>query len=256
MTDLGVDDANGIEFQARSLGFDLESLAHGLLVTPDEALAGFSNPAVVTVWAMFILSAALTQAGVADVIGVQVLKLAGKGEFRAVLVIMLLSSCTSGDQQAAVATSENTKKQGQAYVQDDDSAKNILQVALSSPDHTTLVAGVQAAELENVLVNAGPLTVFAPTNAAFDKLPAGTLETLLKPENKDQLARIITSHAAPGTYKGALLKDGARIYQATGHYVYITEVDGVKYVNGIEILATVDASNGVVHVIDEVLLLD
>ena len=67
---------------------------------------------------------------------------------------------------------------------EEDSDPNILNIAIGSPDHTTLVAAVQAAEMENVLVNAGPLTVFAPTNAAFDELPAGTLDELLKPENK------------------------------------------------------------------------
>ena len=73
---------------------------------------------------------------------------------------------------------------------------------LGSKDHTTLVAAVQAAGMEDVLTNAGPLTVFAPTNEAFDKLPEGTVEELLKPENKSKLANIITYHAAPGSYTG------------------------------------------------------
>jgi uncharacterized surface protein with fasciclin (FAS1) repeats len=144
---------------------------------------------------------------------------------------------------------------GQAYVKDDRSQANILGVALSSPDHTTLVAAVQAAELENVLVNAGPLTVFAPTNAAFDALPPGTVEDLLRPENKQKLARIVTSHAAPGKFTLELLKDGDKLYQATGHYVDVEVRDGVTYVNGARILATVVASNGVVHVVDQVFLI-
>ena len=150
----------------------------------------------------------------------------------------------------------SSKTHGQAGVVDDQSKKNILQIAIGSPDHTTLVAAVQAAELENVLVNPGPLTVFAPTNAAFDKLPQGTLEDLLKPENKSKLGRIITSHAAPGTFQGDGLKDGMQLYMATGHYVDVEVKDGKTFVNGIEILATIDASNGVVHVVDEVFLLD
>ncbi|NNE35515.1 MAG: fasciclin domain-containing protein, partial [Rhodothermales bacterium] len=145
---------------------------------------------------------------------------------------------------------------GQAGVVDPDSKQNILQIAANSPDHTTLAAAVVAAELENVLVNPGPLTVFAPTNAAFDALPAGTVETLLKPENKAKLASIVTSHAAPGTFAGDLLKDGDSIYLATGQYVDVKVENGDTFVNGAKILGTVDASNGVVHVVDTVFLFD
>jgi uncharacterized surface protein with fasciclin (FAS1) repeats len=116
------------------------------------------------------------------------------------------------------------------------------------------VAGVQAAELENILVNPGPLTVFAPTNSGFDNLPEGTLDELLEPENKNKLAKIITSHAAPGTFDLNLLKDGSKIYMATGQYLDVEVKDGETYVNGSKILATIDASNGVVHVIDDVFL--
>jgi uncharacterized surface protein with fasciclin (FAS1) repeats len=112
-----------------------------------------------------------------------------------------------------------------------------------------------ATQLENVLVGAGPLTVFAPTNAAFDKLPEGTLETLLKPENKSKLAAIITSHASPGTYAGDGLKDGDQLYMATGHYVDVKVTEEGTFVNGSKILGTVDAVNGVVHVIDDVFLI-
>lgn len=129
-----------------------------------------------------------------------------------------------------------------------------MQIAISSPDHTTLVAGVQAAELENILVNPGPLTVFAPSNAGFDKLPEGALDELLLPENKNKLAKIITSHAAPGTFDLNLLKDGTTIYMATGQYLDVVVKDGDTYVNGSKILGTIDASNGVVHVIDDVWL--
>jgi uncharacterized surface protein with fasciclin (FAS1) repeats len=172
------------------------------------------------------------------------------------IAVFLFASCSKPDS----APNENLlggaeSNRGQAYVNDPNSRANILQIALGSEDHTTLVAAVKAAELENVLVNAGPLTVFAPTNAAFDKLPAGTLEELLKPENKQKLARIITSHAAPGTYAGSQLKDGMKLYQATGHYVDVVVNEEGTFVNGVQILATVDASNGVVHVVDEVFLI-
>lgn len=172
------------------------------------------------------------------------------------LGLLALAACGSGDAApAGEETFDAASNRGQAYVVDDLSNPNILQVALGSEDHTTLVAAVQAAELENVLVNAGPLTVFAPTNAAFDELPAGTLDDLLKPENKQVLANIVTSHAAPGKYLGDILAGETQLYQATGHYVDVEVRDGDTYVNGAKILATVEASNGVVHVVDKVFLI-
>ncbi len=170
---------------------------------------------------------------------------------------LIISACSSGDQNAQQPASETLKEshpQGQASYSDDVSATNILQIAIGSKDHSTLVAGVQAAEIEHVLVNAGPLTVFAPTNEAFGNLPEGTLETLLKPENKSTLAFVITHHAAPGTFKGEGLKDGMRLYMASGHYLNVEHKDGAVYIDGAKILGTVDASNGVVHVVDKVLV--
>lgn len=168
------------------------------------------------------------------------------------IVLLLSFACDSGDKSSSGETEFDTH--GQAGVVDDISNANILQIAIGSPDHTTLVAGVQAAELENILVNPGPLTVFAPTNAGFDKLPEGALDDLLQPENKNALAKIITSHAAPGTFDLKLLKDGSKIYMATGQYLDVEVRDGETFVNGSKILGTVDASNGVVHVIDDVWL--
>jgi uncharacterized surface protein with fasciclin (FAS1) repeats len=169
------------------------------------------------------------------------------------ILLLFLYACDSGDKNTSGGDTE-FDTHGQAGVVDDISNANILQIAIGSPDHTTLVAGVQAAELENVLVNPGPLTVFAPTNAGFDKLPEGALDDLLKPENKNKLAKIITSHAAPGTFGLKLLKDGTKIYMATGQYLDVEVKDGDTYVNGTKILGSVDASNGIVHVIDEVWL--
>ena len=175
----------------------------------------------------------------------------------AVISVALFSACGKGDQKGDGSKSQAdfASNHGQAGVVDDVSEKNILQIAMSSPDHTTLVAAVKAAQLENVLVNPGPLTVFAPTNAAFDKLPKGTVEDLLKPENKQKLARIITDHAAPGTFTIKDLKDGDTIYMATGHYLPVEVKDDGTYVNGVKIQASIDASNGIIHVIDEVFLL-
>ena len=171
------------------------------------------------------------------------------------LIVVAFVACSTSED-TAVAKAENfAKDHNQAGVKDDVSDPNILQIALGSPDHTTLVAGVVATQLENVLVGAGPLTVFAPTNAAFDKLPEGTLETLLKPENKSKLATIITSHASPGTFMGEGLKDGMQLYMATGHYVDVKVTEEGTFVNGSKILGTVDATNGVVHIIDDVFLI-
>lgn len=174
-----------------------------------------------------------------------------------VLASLSLAGCgqAGSDVPPADAVTTEGSNRGQAYVRDEKSAPNILDVALSSPDHTTLVAAVQAAELENVLVNAGPLTVFAPTNDAFAALPAGTVEDLLRPENKQTLAKVVTSHAAPGKYTLELLRDGDQLYQATGHYVDVEVRDGATWVNGARILATIPASNGVVHVVDRVFLI-
>ena len=166
-----------------------------------------------------------------------------------------LISCT---QQQSVDQTVNapieTSIKGQSAVKDDVSQKNILQIAASSADHTTLAAAVVAASLEDVLSNAGPLTVFAPNNAAFEKLPAGTVDDLLKPENKGTLARIIKHHAAPGKFTVGSLKDGQQLYQATGIYIKVERIGDDVYVGGAKILGSVDASNGIVHVVDTVIL--
>jgi uncharacterized surface protein with fasciclin (FAS1) repeats len=171
------------------------------------------------------------------------------------VVFSMMASCKTDSQSTNPSSGIDTSKlKGQSGVVDEESEKNILQIAIGSADHSTLVAGVQAAGLENVLTNAGPLTVFAPNNAAFDKLPEGTLDNLLKPENKETLKNIITFHAAPGSYTGNNIKGVMGIGQATGDKVKVETKDGVTYVNGAKVLGTVKASNGYVHVIDAVLL--
>jgi len=143
----------------------------------------------------------------------------------------------------------------QASVIDDVSANNIVKVAVGSPDHTTLVAALQAAGLVGVLANPGPFTVFAPTNEAFAALPDGTVDNLLKPENKMDLVNILHFHVTPGTYKDDLLKDGLMLGQAQGDKVLVeVQQDGTVTVGGAKILGTVPATNGVVHVVDKVLL--
>jgi uncharacterized surface protein with fasciclin (FAS1) repeats len=145
--------------------------------------------------------------------------------------------------------------------------KTIVENAVNSKDHTTLVAAVQAAGLAETLQGAGPFTVFAPTNAAFEALPAGTVETLLKPENKDQLAKILTCHVVAVEAMSAaidkMIKDDGGMHpvktvggctltaaEKDGKITLTDENGGVATVT----IADVKQSNGVIHVIDKVLL--
>lgn len=169
--------------------------------------------------------------------------------------VCVLLSCNSGTEQSTdTQTSEESQTVGQSGVQDDQSQKNVVQVAIGSKDHTTLVAAIQAAKLVDALSNAGPFTVFAPTNAAFDKLPAGTVDGLLKPESIDDLTNILQYHVTVGVFKTESLSDGQVIGQVNGNDVTIGVKDGKVTVNGANIVASVPASNGIIHVIDGVLL--
>lgn len=148
----------------------------------------------------------------------------------------------------------DTEKKGQAFIDDDGSTPNVLQIALGSAAHTTLMAAVKAAGLENVLVNAGPLMVFAPTNDAFEALPAGTVENLLKPENKDDLANILKYHVTAGNYDKEFLKKFKKLGQANDQNVTV-EVKGEDvYIGGAKIISSIAAGNGIVHVVDKVIL--
>lgn len=175
--------------------------------------------------------------------------------FFAVIVAMIMGySCT---QTAAPETSENAAAQpvGQSGVQDDVSQKNIVQVAVGSKDHTTLVAAVKAASLVDALSNAGPFTVFAPTDAAFAKLPKETLDNLMKPENKAALSNILEYHTYVGVIKTEQMRDGQKLNQVNLKNITLGVKDGKVTVNGTaNIVASVPASNGMVHVINAVLL--
>jgi uncharacterized surface protein with fasciclin (FAS1) repeats len=168
-----------------------------------------------------------------------------------------LMSCSQSNNNA---TQENTKEEttvsgGQEAVKDDVSEKDIVKIAVGSPDHTTLVAALTQAEYVNDLSNAGPFTVFAPTNAAFDKLPKGTVESLMKPENKEKLREILEYHVSVGGYKQEYLKDGQTINQANLKNITINIKDGKMIVNNsANVVATIPASNGIIYVIDAVLL--
>ena len=171
-------------------------------------------------------------------------------------LVAILASCGGATETAPVASTEKaaTTSIGQSNVVDNESEKNVVQVAISSPDHTTLVAAVQAADLVNALSNAGPFTVFAPTNEAFAALPAGTVDGLLKPDQKDALADILQYHVALGVFKPENIRDGQSQGMVNGGNVTFHVKDGQVMINDAKIIGTVPAANGLVCVIDKVLL--
>ena len=133
-------------------------------------------------------------------------------------------------------------------------AKTVVDVAADSKDHTTLVAALEAADYVVALRNPGPFTVFAPTNAAFAALPAGTLDTLLKPENKGKLEKILQHHVMVSTYEVGWFKDGQTVSMVDGTKATMHVKDGKVRIDGALIVASVRAGNGIVHVVDAVVL--
>lgn len=190
--------------------------------------------------------------------------------FNQISLLIVLSftiySCSSGEEktQKTTSTVEETVENkniggGQASVAAIEGEEaNALQVAKSLEDFSTLVAAIEAAGVEDAVVNAGPLTIFAPLNSAFDKLPAGTVESLVKPENKSKLAFILTNHVAPANYPIKQLekevKKERKLYMASGKYLVVESKDGEIYVGGTKIIKSVKVSNGWIHVIDDVLV--
>lgn len=164
---------------------------------------------------------------------------------------------------AFAAHAENPMVGGAAMYED----KNIVENAVNSKDHTTLVAAVKAAGLVETLQGDGPFTVFAPVNSAFEALPAGTVDTLLKPENKDQLTKVLTCHVVSANAMsdaiGKMIKDdgGTHPVKTVGGCTLQAKMDGDKITltdetGGVATvtIADVKQSNGVIHVIDKVLL--
>jgi uncharacterized surface protein with fasciclin (FAS1) repeats len=173
------------------------------------------------------------------------------------IILVIFTSCNSGDTAGTAKTADTpaTPAGGQEAVQDNDSEKDVVKVAVGSADHTTLVAALKQAELVTALSNAGPFTVFAPTNAAFDKLPAGTVEGLMKDDKKADLQNILQYHVAVAVYKTENMQDGQIIGQANGDNITLSVKDGKVMVNGTAtIIASIPATNGIIHVIDAVLL--
>src|SRR5438309_452263 len=138
--------------------------------------------------------------------------------------------------------------------------KTIVENAVNSPIHTTLVAAVKAAGLVDTLNSPGPFTVFAPTNDAFGKLPAGTVDTLVKPENKATLTKILTYHVVAGRLSASDLKDGMKLKTAEGEELSVKHQDGKVWIidakggSSMVTISNVNQSNGVIHVVDTVLM--
>jgi uncharacterized surface protein with fasciclin (FAS1) repeats len=179
------------------------------------------------------------------------------------LRVLALSAVLSVSAFAGTAYAENPMVGGAAMLE----SKDIIDNAVNSPDHTTLVAAVKAAGLVDTLKGPGPFTVFAPVNAAFEALPAGTVDTLLKPENKDQLTAVLTYHVIAGKFAAAdvvkAIQDGGGSFKAATvqgeELTFTLDGDKVKITDQAGGTATVTIadviqSNGVIHVIDKVLL--
>jgi uncharacterized surface protein with fasciclin (FAS1) repeats len=139
-------------------------------------------------------------------------------------------------------------------------SKNIVQNAVNSKDHTTLVAAVKAAGLVETLEGKGPFTVFAPTNAAFGKLPAGTVDNLVKPENKPMLTKILTYHVVAGRLDASDLTDGKKLKTVEGEELTVKKAGGKIWIidakgdQSMVSISNVHQSNGVIHVVDTVLM--
>ena len=173
------------------------------------------------------------------------------------LVSLAIISCKKSENNTNDSTTTTTEAayEGQEAVVDEDSAPTIVKLAVGNKDLSTLVTAVQAAELTTSLSNAGPFTVFAPVNEAFDKLPAGTVDDLLKPENKGKLSDILGHHTYVGVIKTEQMTDGQNLGMVDGKNITIKMVNGKPTVNGtVNIIASVPASNGMVHVVDGVIL--
>lgn len=185
-------------------------------------------------------------------------------KFVAAVAAGVILSVTGGTFAIAGMSAEKTVQVGGAPMYP---TKNIVQNAVNSKDHTTLVAAVKAADLVDTLSSPGPFTVFAPTNAAFGKLPAGTVETLVKPENKGTLTNVLTYHVVPGRLSAmdlaAKAKAGggkAMLKTAQGETLTVAAKDGAVWLTDAKggmakvTIANVYQSNGVIHVVDTVLM--
>ena len=160
-----------------------------------------------------------------------------------------LVSCNAPKEQVEEAASDSTEAVAEVV------SNTVVDIAVGSADHSTLVAAVKAAGLVETLSGTGPFTIFAPTNAAFDALPAGIVEDLLKPENKEKLTAVLTYHVVAGNVMSSQLADGQKVATLNGKELTVAIKDGVVTINGTKVIAAdLAGSNGVIHVVEGVLL--
>ena len=173
------------------------------------------------------------------------------------LTANIVAPVSAQDKMKSEMSSEKTVMVGGAAM---FPSKNIIQNAVNSKDHTTLVAAVKAAGLVDTLEGKGPFAVFAPTNEAFGKLPAGTVDTLVKPENKATLTKILTYHVVPGKLEAKDLTDGKKLKTVEGEELTVKASSGkvmlmdAKGGMSTVTIPDVNQSNGVIHVVDTVLM--
>lgn len=177
--------------------------------------------------------------------------------FAAIILVSSVSCNEAGGttQGQPVALDSAKVSGGQENVKDNDSEKDIVKVAVSSKDHTTLVAALQHADLVTALTNAGPFTVFAPTNEAFVKLPAGTVDELMKDSKKEDLRNILQYHVTLGVLKPESFTEGQKLGMVNGDDVAVSVKNGkIILNNSVHVLTSIPASNGIIYVVDGVLL--
>jgi uncharacterized surface protein with fasciclin (FAS1) repeats len=174
----------------------------------------------------------------------------------AAVSLAVLAAACSPATETATAPAETVAPAAEPAPAPVVEAKDIVDTAVGAGTFGTLVAAVQAAGLEETLRGAGPFTVFAPTDAAFAALPAGTVENLLKPENKAQLVSILTYHVVPGeVMSSAITAEGADVATVEGKTIKAMIKDGKAMINDATVTAAdIKAKNGVIHVIDKVIL--
>ena len=177
------------------------------------------------------------------------------GIIQLMLFVALMPACNTASEESGSAGRVEMTNAGQANVQDDVSMKDVVKIAVSSKEHTTLVAALKQAELVDVLANPGPFTVFAPTDAAFNKLPGGTVAGLMNDDKKAELQDILQYHVTTSSLKAESFYDGQVLGMVNGGSVKITVKDGKVILNdNAVIIGSAKASNGMVHIIDGVLL--
>ena len=171
-----------------------------------------------------------------------------------VLLCFGLLSCSRTQAPEQAVAEASALQAGQSAVHDAESQKNVVQTAMASPEHKTLVAALKAAGYVDALSNAGPFTVFAPNDAAFAKLPAGTVEDLVKPENKLKLQDILEYHVYVGVIRENMIQSNMTLNQVNGKNVIVKKNENGIEVNNAKVLAAVPTSNGIVYIVDSVLL--